>query len=128
MFLAVLLYLLLPLPLLTCSGFFHGMPEAFEPGSIKLLHFILSHSVDHICIQEPNLNLSSFFRITGFYALRSDRTHPQSSILSPDDPHASGRIIIFVSQELFISELSASSLSLSLRLTSILITYRSTSH
>ena len=35
MFTAVFLYLLLPLPHLTRSGFFNKMPEVFEPGALK---------------------------------------------------------------------------------------------
>ena len=80
--------------------------------STKLLHFISSHPVDLICIQESNLNSSSSFRIPGFSALRSDRTHSRSGIFSPEDPHASGGVIIFVRQGLSFSELSTSSLSL----------------
>ena len=80
--------------------------------STELLHFLSSHPVDLICIQESNLNSSSSFRIPGFYALRSDRTHSWSGILSPDTAHASGGIIIFVRQGLSFSELSTSSLSL----------------
>ena len=78
----------------------------------ELPHFILSHPIDLICIQESNLNLSSSFPIPGFYALRSDRTHSRSGILSPDATHASGGVIIFVWQGLSFSELSTSSLSL----------------
>ena len=37
--------------------------------STELLRFISSHSVDFICIQESNLNLSFSFRIPGFSAL-----------------------------------------------------------
>ena len=48
--------------------------------STELLHFILSHPVDLICIQGSNLNLSSSFRIPGFSALRSDGTHSRSGI------------------------------------------------
>ena len=66
--------------------------------STKLLHFLSSHPVDLICIQESNLNTSSSFRIPGFSALRSDRTHSRSGILSPDTTHASGGVIIFVRQ------------------------------
>ena len=68
--------------------------------STELLHFLLSHPVDLICIQESNLNSSSSFRIPGFSALRSDRTHYQSGILSSDTTHASGSIVIFVRQGL----------------------------
>ena len=80
--------------------------------STELLHFLLSHPVDLICIQESNLNSSFSFRIPGFSALRFDCTHSQSGILSPDATHASGSIVIFVRQGLSFSELSASSLSL----------------
>ena len=69
-------------------------------------------SIDLICIQESNLNSSSSFRIPGFSALRSDRTHSRSGILSSDTTHASGGIVIFVRQGLSFSELSTSSLSL----------------
>ena len=79
--------------------------------STKLLHFLSSHSVDLICIQESNLNSSSSFRIPGSFALRSDRTHSQPGILSRDATHASGSVVIFVRQALSFSKLSTSSLS-----------------
>ena len=79
--------------------------------STELLHFLSSHSVDLICIQESNLNSSSSFRIPGFSVLRSDRTHSRSGILSSDATHASGGIVIFVRQGLSFSELSTTSLS-----------------
>ena len=79
--------------------------------STELLHFLSSHPVDLICIQESNLNSSSFFRIPGFSALRSDRTHSRSGILSPDTTHASGGVVIFVRQGLSFSELSTSTFS-----------------
>ena len=63
--------------------------------STELHHFLSSHPVDLICIQESNLNSSSSFRISGFSALRSDRTHSRSGILSHDATHA---VIIFVRQ------------------------------
>ena len=47
-----------------------------------------------------------------FSGLQSDRTHSCFGILSPDDPHASSGIIIFVWQGLSSSELSTFSLSL----------------
>ena len=77
--------------------------------STELLHFLLSHSVDLICIQESNPNSSSFW-IPGFSALRSDRTHSRSGILSPDATHASGGVVTFVRQGLSFSEFSTSSL------------------
>ena len=76
-----------------------------------MLHFIFSHPVEPIGIQESNLNLSSSFRIFGFSALRSDRSHIRSGIFSTDATHASGSIIIFVRQGLSFSEFSTSSLS-----------------
>ena len=77
----------------------------------ELLHFLSSHPVDLICIQESNLSSSSSFRIPGFSALRSDRTHSRSDIFSSDAAHAGGGVIIFVRQGLSFSELSTSSLS-----------------
>ena len=79
--------------------------------STELLHFLSSHPVDLICIQESNLNSSSSFRIPGFSTLRSDRTHSQSGILSSDASHASGGVVIFVRQGLSFSELSTTTLS-----------------
>ena len=78
--------------------------------STELLHFLWSHPVDFIYIQESNLNSSSSFRIPGFSALGPDRTHSRSGILSPDHMHASGGVVIFVRQSLSFSELSTSSL------------------
>ena len=79
--------------------------------STELLHFLSSHPIDLICIQESNLNSSSSFQIPGFSALRSDRTHSQSGIFSPDTTHASGGVVIFVRQGLSFTELSTSTLS-----------------
>ena len=79
--------------------------------STELLHFSSSHSVDLICIQESNLNSTFYFWIPGFSALRSDRIHSWSGILSPDASHASGGVIIFVRQGLSFSKLFTSSLS-----------------
>ena len=78
--------------------------------STELLHFLSSHSVDLVCIQEFNFNFSSSFRIPGFSSLRSDRTHSRSGILSPDATHASGGVVTFVGQGLSFSEVSISSL------------------
>ena len=102
------------------------MPPAFSPpdslrvlqrnaGGLRartteLLHFLSSHSVDLICIQDSNLNSS--FWIPGSSALRSDHTHSQSGILFPDATHTSGGVVIFVRQGLSFSELSTTSLSL----------------
>ena len=99
---------LLPLPSHHCplllAILLHLLPSLFPSDSLRvlqwnagglrarsteLLHFILSHPVDLICIQESNLNSSSSFRIPGFSSLRCDRTHSRSGILS-DTTHASG--------------------------------------
>ena len=105
-------FLRLPLPLLPDSlRLLQWNAEGLRARNIKLLHFLSSHPVDLICIQESNLNLSSSLPIPGFYAIRSDRTHSRSGILSPDATHASGGVIIFVGQGLSFSELSTSSLS-----------------
>ena len=78
--------------------------------STELFHFLLSHSVELICIQEFNLISSFFFQIPEFSAQLSDRTHSLSGILSPDATHASS-VVIFIRQGLSFSELSTSSLS-----------------
>ena len=108
--LAALLHLLSPLPpdslrFLQCNA------RSLRARSTKLLHIFSSHPVDLICIQESNLNSSSSFRIPGFSALRSDRTHSWSGILYPDTTHASGGVVIFIRHGLSFSELSLSSLS-----------------
>ena len=79
--------------------------------STEILYFISCNPVDLICIQESNINSSSSFRIPNCSALRSDRTHSRSGILSPDDPHTSGGVIIFVRQGLSFSKLITYSLS-----------------
>ena len=48
------------------------------------------------------------FRIPGFSAQRSDRTHSRFGILSRDATHASGGVIVFVRQGLSFSELCIS--------------------
>ena len=105
--LAFLLCHLPPLPL-TFSGFFNGMLVVSVPGALN--YFIFSR---------PILSTLSAFRnpiltplpLSGFSALRSDRTHSRSGILSSDTTHASGGAIIFVRQGLSFSKLSTSSLS-----------------
>ena len=112
MLLAVSLYLLLSLPLPNSLRVLQWNAGGLQARSTKLLHFILSHPVDLIYIQESNLNLSSSFRIPGFSALQSHGTHSRSGIFSTDVADASGGVIIFVKQGLFFSELSTSFLSL----------------
>ena len=106
--LAILLHLLPPPDSLRVLQWNAG---GLRARSTELLHFLSSHPVDLICIQESNLNSSSSFRIPGFSVLRSDRTHSRSGILSSDASHASGGVVIFVRQGLSSSELSTTSLS-----------------
>ena len=80
--------------------------------STELLHFLLSHPVDLICIQESNLISFLSFWIPVFSALWSDCTHFWSGILSSYATHTSSSIIIFVRQGLSFSKLYTSSLSL----------------
>ena len=110
--LAVLLCLLPPPPPPDSLRVFQWNAGCLRARITELLHFLLSHPVDPICIQESNLNSSSSFRIPGFFALRSDHTHSWSGILSRDATNASGGVIIFIRQGLSFSELSTSSLSL----------------
>ena len=111
MLLVVSLHLLLPLPFLTSFRILQWNAGGLRARSTELLHFISSHSVDLISSQESNLNSSFFFQIPGFSALRSDCTHSRSGILFPDTMHASGGVIMFIRQGLFLSELCTSSLS-----------------
>ena len=111
MLLAASLYILLLLLLPNSLRVIQYNAGGFQAKSTELLHFISSHRVDLICIQESNLNLSSSFRIPGFSALRFDGTHSQSGIFSIDVTDASGGVIIFVRQGLSFYELSTFSLS-----------------
>ena len=109
--LAVSFYLLLLLPFLNSLRVLQWNAGGLLARSTEVQHFISSHSVFLICIQESNLNLSSSFQIPGFSALRSDGTHSRSGIFSTDVTDASSGVIIFVRQGLSFSELSTSSLS-----------------
>ena len=111
MVLAVSLYLLLSLSLPNSLRVLQWNAGSLRARRTKLLHFISSHPVDHIYIQDSNLNLFSSFWIPGFSALQSRGTHSRSGIFSTDVADASGGVIIFVKQGLFFSELSTSSLS-----------------
>ena len=77
--------------------------EGLRARSTELLHFFSSHPVDLICIQESNVNLSSSFRIPGFSALRSDRTHSQSGILSRDATRTLAAASSFSSSRAYLS-------------------------
>ena len=88
-----------PYPSPHVSGSFAIPPTSSPPNagvlrarSTDLLHFISSHPVCLICIQESNFSSSSSFRIPEFSALRSNRTHSRSGILPPDDLDASGGV------------------------------------
>ena len=111
MLLAVSLYLLLSLPLPNSLRVFQWNAGGLQARRTKLLHFISSHPVDLIYIQESDLNLSSSFQIPGFSALQSHGTHSRFGVFSIDVTDASGGVIIFVKQGLSFSELSTSSLS-----------------
>ena len=80
MLLAVSLYLLLSLSLHNSLRVLQWNAGGLRARSTKLLHFLSSHPVDLIYIQESNLNLSSSFRIPGFSALQSHGTHSRSGI------------------------------------------------
>ena len=112
MLLGVSLFLLLSIPLLNSLRVLEWNAGCLPARSTKLLHFISSHPVDLIHIQESNLNLSSSFQIPGFSALQFHGTHSRSGIFSTDVADACGGVIIFVKQGLSFSELSTSSLSL----------------
>ena len=112
MLLALSLYLLLPLALPDSLSGSSMECWGLRARSTELLHFISSHPVDLICIQESNLNSSSSFWIPRFSALRFDCSHSRSGIFSTDVTDASGGVIIFVRQGLSFSKLSTSSLSL----------------
>ena len=109
--LAVSLHLLLSLPLPNSLRVLQWNAGDLRARSTELLHYISSHPVDLICIQESNVNLSSSFRIPRFSALRSDGTHIRSGIFSIDVTDVSSGVIIFVRQGISFSELSTSFLS-----------------
>ena len=68
MLLAVSLYLLLSLSLPNFLRVLQWNAGGLRARSTKLIHFISSHPVDLIYIQESNLNLFSSFWISGFSA------------------------------------------------------------
>ena len=111
MLLAVSLYLLLSLSVPNSLRVLQWNAGGLRARRTKLLHFLSSHPVDLIYIQESNLNLSSSFWIPEFSALQSHGTHSRSGIFSTDVADASGGVIIIVKQGSFFSELSTSSLS-----------------
>ena len=111
MLLTVSLYLLLSLSLPNSLRVLQWNAGGLRARRTKLIHFLSSHPVDLIYIQESNLNLSSSFWIPGFSALQSHGSHSRSGIFSTDVANASGGVIIIVKQGSFFSELSTSSFS-----------------
>ena len=93
MLLAISLYLLLSLSLPNSLRVLEWNAGGLRARITKLLHFISSHPVYLIYIQESNPNLSSSFRIPGFSALQSHGTHSRSGIFSTDVADASGGVI-----------------------------------
>ena len=93
------------------------MLDVHEPRALNcctLFHLILLIINISMSIQESNFNSSCFFRIPGFFVLRSDRTQFRSAFfLSIPRTHArgGGGIIILVRQGLSFSELCTSYLS-----------------
>ena len=114
---------------LTLSGFFQWNAGGLRARSTGLLHFLSSHPVDLICIQESNLNSSSSFRIPGFSSLRSDRTHSRSGIslvmprtLAATSSFSSGRAYLSLNVLPPFFPRLIPTLIMSLLLTSLLIT------
>ena len=82
---------------LTCSGFFNGMLKVSMLAALN--SYILSRLILLTFYAFRNRILTY---LSGFSALRSDRIHFRSGILSPDNLRASGGVVIlFVWQGLF---------------------------
>ena len=79
------------------------------PGALN--YFTFSYPIQSTLSASRNPILTPL-PLSGFSALRSNRTHSRSGILSANATHASGGVVIFVRQGLSFSELSTSSLSL----------------
>ena len=106
----VLLYAQLPFAFLDSLEFFNEMPEVFKSDALNFS--TLSRFILWVLFVSWNPNLNSLpLRIPGFSALQCKCSHSRSGILFPDDPHASGDVIIFIRQVLSFSDLSTSSLS-----------------
>ena len=84
------------------------MLEVFEPGALNCFNFFRPIPLTISISRNPIL---THLPLSGFSALRSDRTNSRTGILSRHTTHASGGVIILVRQSLSISELSTSSLS-----------------
>ena len=78
------------------------MPEFFKPGALN--YFTLFHPIPLTLSASRNPILIHLpFQIPGFSAVHSNHTHYWSGILSPDVIHASGSVIIFFRQSLYLS-------------------------
>ena len=106
-FLPVLLSQLLTLSPLTRPRFLQWNGGGLRARSAELFHSIALHFVDFICIRKSNPSLPLFRSLDTLLCNLIALTY----ILSPDNPHASGIVIIFVRQGLSIYKLFASSLS-----------------
>ena len=73
------------------------MLEVFEPGALNYSTFFRPIVSTLCAFRNPILTP---LPLSGFSALRSDRTHSRSGILSSDTTHASGGVVIFVRQGL----------------------------
>ena len=109
MFLALLLHLLLPLSPLAHSWFFNGRLEIFEPEALTSSFYLASSCRPHLY---PAIQSQLIFLFIDPWKLSSASwSHFRSSILFPDDVHASSCVMILVKQGLSFSKLSTSSLS-----------------
>ena len=110
--LAVLLRSILPLPLLTPSGFFNGMLEVFEPGALNCYTFFRNIPLIYSVSRNPIFTHIPFSGFLHSLLCVPIAPTPVWHSLSPDATHASGSVIIFIRQGLSFSELSTSFLSI----------------
>ena len=80
--------------LLFYSGFCNGIPEVFEPEEQNF--YTASRFILQTLSVSRNPTLTHLPLSGSLNTQRSDRTHFQSGILSPGDPHPSKGVIIFV--------------------------------
>ena len=79
------------------------MLAVFEPEALNYFNFFRPIPLTLSVSKNPIL---TYLPLLGFSALRSDCTHPRSGILSPDDTHACGGVMIFIRHGSSFSELS----------------------
>ena len=126
MFLIVFLYFLLPLPLLTTSGFFNGMLEAFEPGALK--YYTLVRPIPLIKLVSRNLIIVIHLPFSGsLVPLLCNLIAPTPGLpFSLPIPHTLAAASSFLSDRAYLSLNFLPPLSR--RLTPTSITEGSTSH